>query len=262
MPCRSVPPSVSTADESPIGTSGTSTVSSSVILTRKRSTWSGRRVTGWTWTPWIEDRLRLLAVDRQVDEGVRADSPAEQLEVVGIDAHGRRIERRDRRPRRAAGRRDGGGRPSSRGRRGAPRRESGGWSWRWASGRTSVESHLSGRDSPARIAGAPGNGAHLITDRAAGRRSRPLDRPGVASRRGRHDPDRRGRIRRCTRHPVRPPAGGLSGRRRPLRRGGARLRHEPGAGPRRAGRPPAGDRRLRGPPPPTGRGIEGARSWS
>src|SRR5262249_12994389 len=32
-----------------------------------------------------EHRARLLAVDRQVDEGVRARMPAELLELVGVD---------------------------------------------------------------------------------------------------------------------------------------------------------------------------------
>ena len=46
--CTSVPPD-STAGAAPVPTSWTSTVSSSVIRTANRSTWSGRRVTGWTW---------------------------------------------------------------------------------------------------------------------------------------------------------------------------------------------------------------------
>ena len=32
-----------------------------------------------------EDRPRLLAVDREVDQGVGADAPAEQLELVRVD---------------------------------------------------------------------------------------------------------------------------------------------------------------------------------
>ena len=92
MPCSSVPPSSTTAREVPVGTSGTSTVSSSVIRTANRSMWSGRRVTGWTWTLWIEDRLGLLAVDREVDEGVRAGLAAQQVEVVGVDGDARRVE--------------------------------------------------------------------------------------------------------------------------------------------------------------------------
>ena len=45
----------------------------------------------------------------------------------------------------------------------------------------------------------------------------PAPRRGVASPRGRHHPDRRRRARRRSRDPVRPPAGGLRGRHRPLR---------------------------------------------
>ena len=37
--------------------------------------------------PADEDRAGLVAVDRQVDQGVRADVPAELLELVGVDRH-------------------------------------------------------------------------------------------------------------------------------------------------------------------------------
>jgi hypothetical protein len=39
-----------------------------------------------------EDRLRLRAVDRQVDEGVGADVAAEGGELVGIERDGGRLE--------------------------------------------------------------------------------------------------------------------------------------------------------------------------
>ena len=66
----------------------------------------------------------------------------------------------------------------------------------------------------------------------------------------RHHPDRRRRVRRRARHPVRPPAGGVRGHGRALGRGGPGVRHDPGAGPDRPRRQPAGHGRLRGPPPP------------
>ena len=78
---------------------------------------------------------------------------------------------------------------------------------------------------------------------ASGRRgavrgdARPSSRPSVPRRvarsarrvydpgpHGRHDPDRRRRVRRRPRHPVRAPAGGLRGDRRPLGRGGPGVR--------------------------------------
>ena len=86
----------------------------------------------------------------------------------------------------------------------------------------------------------------------------PGRRPGVGSpRRGSHHPDRRRRVRRRARHPVRPPAGGLRGDRRALGRGGPGVRHQPGPGPHRAGRPPAGHGRLRGAPPPARGRLQG-----
>ena len=84
--------------------------------------------------------------------------------------------------------------------------------------------------------------------------SRAATRVGVASRRGRHHPHRRRRARRRSWDPVRPPAGGLRGRGRPVGRGGPRSRHQPGTGSRGPRRPPAGHRRLRGAAPgPCGR---------
>ncbi len=112
-----------------------------------------------------EDRLGLLAVDRQVDEGVLAGLAAQQLELVGVDGDARRIE--------AVAEDDAGQAAVAaeagdlladdvaglRGERGA------GWTWRWPSGRTSGEaSSEAGATRPAAyVAGAPGNGAHLIT---------------------------------------------------------------------------------------------------
>ena len=61
-----------------------------------------RRLTGWTWTAWTRTGLGLLAVDRQVDERVRAGVAAEQLELVGVDRDAGRSRRRGRR-RRPAG---------------------------------------------------------------------------------------------------------------------------------------------------------------
>ena len=59
-------------------------------------------------------------------------------------------------------------------------------------------------------------------------------------------------------HPVRPPAGGLPGRRRPSRARRAWSSRRPGARPRPARRPPAGHGRLRGPAPAARGGLEGA----
>ena len=111
---RSVPPWSSTAGDMPVATSGTSTVSSSVIRTRNRSTWSGPAVDRVDLDRWNEDRLGLLAVDRQVDERVRAGVAAELLELVGVDRDAGRSRRRGRRRRPAGGRRGAGGRPSCR----------------------------------------------------------------------------------------------------------------------------------------------------
>ena len=127
--CR---PGWSTAGDSPVATSGTSTVSSSVMRTRKRSTWRVRRLTGWTWTADDEHRLRLLAVDRQVDQGVRAGVAAELLELVGVDRDAGRSRRRGRRRRPAGVRRGGGWRPSCRSGRDVRRQASRGrWTCRW-----------------------------------------------------------------------------------------------------------------------------------
>ena len=79
-------------DDSPVATSGTSTVSSSVMRTRNRSTWRVRRLTGWTWTAVTSTGLRLLAVDGQVDQRVRAGVAAELLELVRVDRDAGRID--------------------------------------------------------------------------------------------------------------------------------------------------------------------------
>ena len=86
-------------------------------------------------------------------------------------------------------------------------------------------------------------------ERARSGRTAPSRRPGVASPRRGHHPDRRRRVRRRARHPVRPPAGGVRGHGRPVRRGGPRVRDEPGPRPDRARRPAARHGRLRGPAP-------------
>ena len=67
--CR---PGASTAGDSPVATSGTSTVSSSVIRTRNRSTWSVRRLTGWTWT--LETRTGRAFLP-STDRSTRAFGP-------------------------------------------------------------------------------------------------------------------------------------------------------------------------------------------
>ena len=82
-----MPPCSVTAGDSPIATSGTSTVSSSVIRTRNRSTWSVPAVDRVDLDRRDEHRTRLAAVDRQVDQGVRAGVPAELLELVRVDRH-------------------------------------------------------------------------------------------------------------------------------------------------------------------------------
>ena len=82
--CSRVPPFSSTAGATPVKTIGTSTVSSSVIRTASRSTWRTRWWTGSRWIAWIRTGAGLVAVDRYVDQGVRAGPAVERLEVVGV----------------------------------------------------------------------------------------------------------------------------------------------------------------------------------
>ena len=42
-------------------------------------------MTGWTWTAVDQDRLGLVAIDRQVDQGVWSGVPAQLLEFVRVD---------------------------------------------------------------------------------------------------------------------------------------------------------------------------------
>ena len=159
---------------------GTSTVSSSVIRTANRSTWSGRRWTGWTWMPCTSTGRGLLAVDREVDEGGRAGAPAEQLELVGVDGDG------------LAGRAvavdDGGQRPSLRsGRR--PCRSRCGLAAASGVGQPCVV-NLSGGSAPSPHGGAAARRALAVAARtprlpharppAAARRPGPRSRPPAA----------------------------------------------------------------------------------
>ena len=133
-----------------------------------------------------EDRAGLAAVDRQVDQGVLAGLAAEQLELVGVERHvlgADAVAVHD--GRQATGAAEAGDLLAGR-RRAARRRGSDGASWRWTSGRDlGLEFDLGGRGSPTRAVGAPGTGAHLITERRSrGRATRSAgrpSRPGVQS---------------------------------------------------------------------------------
>ena len=102
--------------------------------------------------------------------------------------------------------------------------------------------------------------------RRASRARVPRDHAMVADHPGctipvheRHDPHRRGRVRGRSGSRVRAPAGGV---RRPDRaewRGGPGVRHAAGARSGRPGRATAGDGWVRGPAPPAGVGLQGAR---
>ena len=219
----------------PWPTSWTSTVSSSVIRTANRSTWSGRRLTGCTWIARHEHRARRAAGDLEVDEGRRAGVPAEELELVGVEGDGLGLG--------AVAEDDAGqarppcedGQRPCRSRCGArPRARDGsamecdsslvwralrprGWGRRLDTRRATASAS---RVSSGRLPHAPVT--HPI------RRRRRPGRVG-SRRRGRHHPHRRRRVRRRARHPVRPPAGGVRGRGRALGRGGPGVRHDPGA---------------------------------
>ena len=77
--CRSVPPSRSTACDSPTGCTGTSTLSSSVIFTTKKSTCCGTRFTGCSWTLWRSTGVALpplIARSSSVLRGRHAGAPS------------------------------------------------------------------------------------------------------------------------------------------------------------------------------------------
>ena len=191
------------------------------------------------------DRVDLDAVDEdrarpcrrrptEVDQGVPAGVPAQLLELVGVDRHvvgavampvdhGRQLAGVAQAADRLAGdvAMRGGQRRSGSGHGMGPQDSGGG-------GSIGAGLRLAGGAGSARRPGAavpyherPADGGTV------GRGERRA--PGVASPRGRHHPHRRRRARRRPRHPVRPPAGGLRGRRRALRRGGPRDRGRPGA---------------------------------
>ena len=64
---------------------GTSTVISSVIRTRNKSTWSVRRLTGWTWISWTRTGRAFLPSIERSTRAFGSEMAAELLEVVAVE---------------------------------------------------------------------------------------------------------------------------------------------------------------------------------
>ena len=195
-----------------------------------------------------QDRVGLLAVDRQVDQGVRAGVAAKLFELVRVQRDVRRRVRRGRRRRPGVVRPGGVGRPSCRSARGA-RRPAWRGRWTWVA---DLWIRLGSSSGGLRLVGGAGVSEAPGSVRRIPRVAHDAASPTAVARCSihacRHHPDRRGRARGRPRDPVRPPTGGLRSRRRPLWRGGPGHRDPPGARPGRARRPAARHGRVRGPP--------------
>ena len=86
--CSSTPPSLTPgASSTPVSSSGTTALISSLRFTRSRSTWTVSPRTGWRWASLSTTGVAFCAVDAQVEHGARAGERQAQLARVRVKAH-------------------------------------------------------------------------------------------------------------------------------------------------------------------------------